>query len=155
MYKPLPFETLRDATGQVTVGWAGDSVIHSKVEGGMSAALGKRFAEHLHRLIEHSLKIHYFSDVSMLTEYDLLARSAFVRMALAHRRRFASFTFLMWPAGVSDAARAFASALGADTELCVDAEEFARKLTRLAPLAKHRLDPASWERAEPHVRLPR
>jgi hypothetical protein len=155
MFKPLPFDTLRDAAGQVTVGWAGDSVIHCKVEGGMSAALGKRFAEHLQRLIEHSTQIHYFSDVSALTDYDLLARSAFVRTALAHRRRFASFTFLMWPAGVSDAARAFASALGGDTVLCVDAEEFARKLTRVAPLAKHRIDPESWERAEPHMRSPR
>jgi hypothetical protein len=155
MFKPLPFDTLRDTAGHVTVGWAGDSVIHSRVEGGMSAELGKRYAAHVQRLVDSSTQIHYFSDVSALTSYDLLARSAFVRMALAQRRRFASFTFLLWPIGVTDATRSFAAALGGDTELCLDAAAFERRLMRVAPLAKHRLDPATWERAETHLRSSR
>jgi hypothetical protein len=155
MFKPLPFDTLRDASGQVTVGWAGDSVIHARVDGGMSADLGKRYAAHVQRMVESSTQVHYFSDVTALTSYDLLARSAFVRMALAHRRRFASFTFLLWPAGVTEATRSFAAALGGNTELCTDAEAFERRLMPVAPLAKHRLDPAAWERAEPHLRSTR
>ncbi len=155
MFKPLPFDTLRDVAGQVTVGWAGDSVIHARVVGAMSAELGKRFAGHVQRMVESCTEVHYFADVTGLTSYDLLARSAFVRMALAKRRHFASFTFLLWPVGVTEATRSFAIALGHGAELCVDDEDFERRLMRVAPLAKHRLDPGSWARSEAQARSPR
>lgn len=141
--KPLPFETLRDADGLAIVGWAGASVIHSRIEGAMSAELGARFAAHVQRLVGNGAGVHYFADVSGLTRYDLLARSAFVRMALANRRRFQSFTFLAWAGGISSTARAFAEALGENTEIVLDSEDFERRLLRVAPLARHRLDPAS------------
>jgi hypothetical protein len=155
MFKPLPFDTFRDVAGQVTVGWAGDSVVHSKVDGAMSADVGKRFAAHIQRMVEACAGVHYFSDVTAMTSYDLLARSAFVRMALAKRRHFASFTFLLWPVGVTEATRSFVTALGEGTQLCVEAEDFERRLMRVAPLAKHRLDPTTWARAEAQTRSPR
>jgi hypothetical protein len=155
MFKPLPFDTLRDVAGQVTVGWAGDSVVHSRMDGALSADLGRRFAAHVQRMVEGCSQVHYFSDGSCVTSYDLLARSAFVRMALAKRRHFASFTFLLWPVGVTEATRAFATALGEGTQLCVEAEDFERRLMRVAPLAKHRLEPTTRARAEAPTRSPR
>jgi len=148
MFKPLRFETLHDMEGSVTVGWAGDAVIYAHVEGGMSAELGARYAAHLQKLVTSASGVHYFADASALTRYDLLARSAFVRVALANRRRFLSFTFLIWPVAVSPAARTFASALGENVDLCQESRDFERRLTNLAPLARHRLDPANWGELE-------
>jgi hypothetical protein len=153
MLKPLPFETLRDVAGSVTVGWAGDSAVHARVEGSMSAELGARFAGHLQTLVASSMGIHCFTDVSALTSYDLLARSAFVRFALANRRRFVSFTFLCWAAGSSQVARAFAAAIGDNVELCEDASEFEHRLTLVAPLARHRINPANWQRLDQTQRI--
>jgi hypothetical protein len=153
LFKPLPFETLRDAEGSVVVGWAGDSVLHARVQGGLSAELGARYAAHIPKLLATQIGVHYFADVTAMTRYDLLARSAFVRMALAHRRAFESFNFLLWPVGLTPVARAFAEALGASAALHTDPEEFERRLARVAPLARYRLDPATW--GEPNAASPR
>jgi len=155
MFKLLPFETLRDSHGFVTTGWAGDAVVHVRVEGGMSAELGARHAAFMQKLVASATGVHYFADVSALTHYDLLARSAFVRMALANRRCFASFTFLAWAAGVGQMARSFAAAIGDNVELCVEASEFERRLMRVAPLARHRIDPAHGRRRDAAQRSPR
>jgi hypothetical protein len=135
---------LRDAEGSVVIGWAGDHVLHARVQGGLSAELGARYAAHIPKLLATQTGVHYFADVTAMTRYDLLARSAFVRMALSHRRAFESFTFFLWPAGLTPVARAFAEVLGASAELCTDLEDFERRLARVAPLARYRLDPASW-----------
>jgi hypothetical protein len=146
MMKPLTFESMRDDEGSAVLGWAGDSVLYARVEGGFSADLGARFAAKVSTLILGLSGVHYFADSSRLTRYDLLARSAFVRIALANRRRFDSFTFLIWPAAVSPAARAFAAAIGDNVELCQDISEFEHRLLRHAPLARHRIEPAEPER---------
>lgn len=140
MMKPLVFERMRDGEGSAMLGWAGDSVIYARVEGGLSAELGARFAAHVEKLVVGASGVHYFADSSRLTRYDLLARSAFVRVALANRRRFESFTFLIWPDEVSPAARAFGSALGHNVELCQELADFEGRLLRYAPLARHRID---------------
>jgi hypothetical protein len=148
MIKPLQFKTLRDAEGVVTVGWAGDTALHTRVEGGLSAEVGGLLASHVQVLVASATGVHYFADVSRMTRYDLLARSAFVRVALANRGRFASFTFLTWSAGAGPAAETFARALGGNVKLCPTAVDFERLLTRVAPFAKHRLNPANWEHLE-------
>jgi hypothetical protein len=148
MHKSVPFELLDDAEGSIAVGWAGESVIYAMVEGGLGASLGSRYAEHVSLLVRGLSGVHYFSDAALMSRYDLLARSAFVRMALANRRCFESFTFLTWPEGVSPAARAFADALGGNVTLCTALGDFERRLLRAAPLARQRLTPASWERFE-------
>jgi hypothetical protein len=148
MMKPLPFETLRDAEGSVTLGWAGDSVIYASMAGGLSADLGTRFARELSSLVAGFSGIHYFADGAQLTRYDLLARSAFVRVALANRRSFASFTLRVWPQAVSPGARALTEALGDNVTLCHDAPDFERRLLELAPLARYRIEPANAPRFE-------
>jgi hypothetical protein len=155
MLKSVPFELLDDEEGSVAVGWAGDSVIYAMVEGGLSASLGVRFADHVASLVRGLTGVHYFADAALMNRYDLLARSAFVRMALANRRCFASFTLLTWPDGVSPAARAFADALGHDVVMCSLLSDFERRLLRAAPLARQRLSPASWERFESAFRTQR
>jgi hypothetical protein len=148
MMKPLPFATLRDNEGAVTLGWAGDTVIYSLVKGGLSAELGARFANEIQILITGLTGIHYFSDAAALTRYDLLARSAFVRMALANRKRFESFTILTWPSEVTPAVQSFTAALGDNVTLCQHAADFERRLHESAPLARYRINPANGERFE-------
>jgi hypothetical protein len=148
MMNPLPFETLHDAEGSVTLGWAGDSVIYAFMEGGLSAELGTRFARELQAMVANFSGVHYFADASNLTRYDLLARSAFVRVALANRRCFASFTLLVWPQVVSPGARALRDALGETVTICHEARDFEQRLLGLAPLARHRIEPVNIERFE-------
>ena len=155
MLKSAPFELLDDEEGSVAVGWAGDGVIYAMVEGGLTAELGAKYAEHVQSLVRGRTRVHYFADFALMTRYDLLARSAFVRMALANRRCFASFTFLTWPEGVSSAARALSEALGQNVVMCTLLADFERRLLREAPLARQRLSPASWERFETATRTPR
>ena len=155
MFKAVPFELLDDEEGAITVGWAGDSVVYAMIEGGLSAGLGSRFADYVQSLVRGVQGIHYFSDAALMSRYDLLARSAFVRMALAQRRSFDSFTFLTWPDGISSAARAFADAIGPNVTLCTTLAEFERRLLREAPLARQRLNPATWERFESTFRTQR
>jgi hypothetical protein len=155
MMKPLPFSTLNDGEGAITLGWAGDSVVYACMQGGLSAALGTRFASELGSLVAGFSGIHYFADASNLTRYDLLARSAFVRVALANRKRFASFTLLVWPQVVSQGTQALTSALGESLTLCHEASDFERRLLEVAPLARYRIDPANtarFESTERHTR---
>lgn len=155
MLKSVPFELLDDEEGSIAVGWAGESVIYAMVEGGLSATLGAQFADHVASLVRGMTGVHYFADAALMNRYDLLARSAFVRMALANRRCFESFTLLTWPDGGSPAARAFADALGHNVVMCTLLADFERRLLRAAPLARQRLSPASWERFESAFRTPR
>ena len=148
MMKPLPFETLHDAEGSVTLGWAGDSVLYAFAAGGLSAGLGARLANQVQTLVGGFSGVHYFCNAVNVTRYDLLARSAFVRMALANRRRFASFTLLTWPAAVSPATHAFSDALGDNVTLLRDSSDFERRLLDLAPFARHRIEPVNAERFE-------
>lgn len=155
MMKPLPFATLHDTEGSATLGWAGDSVIFAVMDGGLSAALGARFASEIQSLMGGFNDVHYFCDFANLTRYDLLARSAFVRMALANRRRFASFTLLSWSVEISPAASAVSAALGENVTIFHEAAEFERRLHELAPLARYRIDPLSAERFESTLRQTR
>ena len=148
MLNSAPFEVLEDDEGSVAVGWAGDSVIYAMVDGGLTAKLGARYAEHVQELVRGKTGIQYFADGALMTRYDLLARSAFVRMALANRRSFDAFTFLTWPDGVSPAAKAFAGALGDNVTMCAVLADFEGRLLRAAPLARQRINPANWERFE-------
>jgi hypothetical protein len=152
MMKPLSFETLHDVEGSVTLGWAGDSVLYAVAEGGLSSELGTRLAKAVQTLVARFTDIHYFCDASSLTRYDLLARSAFVRMALANRRRFASFTVLTWPAAVSPGADALTGALGESCLVVREPADFERRLLEFAPLARYRIDPANAERFESAAR---
>ncbi|HWA71322.1 MAG TPA: hypothetical protein VG937_03260 [Polyangiaceae bacterium] len=142
-------EILKDEEGSVAIGWASDDVLYARLSGGLSAEIGSAFALKLQSLCEQVPTLAYFSDASELSHYDLLARSSFVRVVLANRRKFASLVILTWPEGISPVTRNFVSVLGDPIEVLTDPAEFDAKLLRAAPHGKHRLDPRTW------VQLPR
>ena len=132
---------IADAQGTVRVGWVGSGVLYARLERGLSAELGARYAQHVETVVARSSGVRYFIDAHTLTYYDLLARSAFVRLVLANRRKFASLVLLTWAEGIGPAARNVAATLGGSVDILVDALEFDVQLCAAAPLAKQVLDP--------------
>jgi hypothetical protein len=143
-------EVISDGSGTVVLGWVDETVLYTQLRGALSADLGARFATRLEKLIETTTAIRYFSDARDLTEYDLLARSAFVRVFLANRARISSLVMLTWTEGVGPAARAVVSALSLPTEVLTDALDFEARLRRAAPFALRQL--ASEAAKNPAIR---
>jgi hypothetical protein len=112
--------------------------------GGFSAGLGNAFLARLETLIETVPSVRYFADASALEQYDLAARSAFLRLVVAKRQKFASLVLLTWNQGISPAARAFAAAVGEPCEILDDSMSFDRKLLGVAPQVRKKLDPKTW-----------
>jgi hypothetical protein len=137
-------EVFGPASGSVTLGWVGDGVFFAKFLGSLSADVGMKHAARLQSILEQVPSLHYFSDSSTLESYDLLARSAFARVVLANRRKFASITLLTWPQGITPTTLAFVAAVGDPVDVLTDSLEFERRLLRAAPLARQKLDPRTW-----------
>jgi hypothetical protein len=95
--------------------------------------LGAAHANRLQPILEGVAELRYFSDSRDVTGYDLLARSAFVRLVLAHRKRFKELVMLTWSAGLSTASQAFVSTIGEPLELLTSNAEFDRRLALAAP----------------------
>src|SRR5262245_45918819 len=95
MLHAAPLELMTDAAGSVTFGWVDDGVLYARFSRWLSAKLGDAFAARL-REAAHSSSLKYFGDAGALESYDLLARSAFVRVVVEHRRKFESLTLLTW-----------------------------------------------------------
>jgi hypothetical protein len=131
----VPLSVLSDESGVVVLGWLARDVLYVRTEGALSARLGQHLAERLRQLCRAGLPFNYFSDASALTQYDLLARSAFVRVVLEHRTRFLSITMLTWSEGVSRNAKALADTLGGTVSVLTNESEFERRLLQHAPLA--------------------
>jgi hypothetical protein len=142
-----PFEVFGDEQGLVAIGWVGDGVLYARFVGGLSSSVGAAFARQLQGFISQTPSLQYFADASALTHYDLLARSAFVRVVMAHRRQFTAITILTWAEGVSSASNAFAAVIGDAVSVLVDSKEFESRLLRAAPLAKQKIDPKKWSRS--------
>ncbi len=128
-----------DGEGAVTVGWVGPSVLYARYRGSLSAEVGNALANTLRSLVAQQPSVQYFADASKLESYDLVARSAFVRVVLAERRRFKQITMLTWQAGITSSATAFVEAIGEPIELLTDAELFEARLCRAAPNARGEL----------------
>jgi hypothetical protein len=79
--------------------------------------------------------LDFLADASALTQYDLVARSALVRVVLTNRHKFNSIVLLSWQTGISPATRALFDVLGPPSEALTDSNEFALRLLRLAPAA--------------------
>jgi hypothetical protein len=94
--------------------------------------------------------LQYFADATQLTQYDLVARSAFVRVVLEQRKRFAGLTVLTWAEGVSTMAHALVSAVGEPVDILADRSEFEARLLRAAPHARERLLAAPREHTSPN-----
>jgi hypothetical protein len=132
-----PLEMLADAAGSVTFGWADEGVYYARFSRCLSAKLGEAFAARLRAAAQLPGTIKYFADGRALESYDLLARSAFVRVVTEYRRKFEQLNMLAW-AG-SDINPALASALGEPLLVTKDAVEFEARLMRTAPRARAKL----------------
>lgn len=132
-----------DDHGTASLDWVAEGVLFGRMEGSLSAGLGAAFARTLQTQLQGATSVHYFGDSSRLELYDLLARSAFMRVILADRKKIQSFTLLTWAEGVSGVAQGFAELLGPSATVLTDRSEFDRRLLRLAPGARVVLDAAS------------
>ena len=138
-------EMLRDERGSVILAWVGRNVLHAKFSGRLSEEVGLAVVARLEAGLREGRTISYFSDASALEDYDVVARSALVRLVLARRRQFDSIVMLCGSAGITPATRAFVSAVGEPVTLLTNLHEFDRLLTAAAPLARQRLEPHRWQ----------
>jgi hypothetical protein len=140
-----PLELLTDALGSVTFGWMDEGVYYARFSHCLSARLGEAFAARLRSAVQGSAPIKYYGDARALESYDLLARSAFVRVVSEHRRRFESITLLAWSGGeVSDV---LVRTLGQPTIVTSDAIDFETSLFATAPRARYKLGAKTDTRA--------
>jgi hypothetical protein len=131
----MPVEHFRDARGCITVAWVGERVLYARFEKDICADVGERYARRLVELVRSVNSVQYFVDSRLVTEYDILARSAVVRAVLAYRLKFASMIVLS-PAGViGPTARIFASEMGTALEYLTSVPEFEARLRVAAPRA--------------------
>jgi hypothetical protein len=143
---PFELEVMTDTAGSIVFGWLAQNALYVRFTGGLSATLGSAFAVLFQGLLEGKTSVRFFNDGSGLKHYDLLARSAIMRVLLANRRSFESFTLLTWAGEIGPAAQALVVALGEGVEILTSSEEFEARLLRYAPNARHKLDPKSWVR---------
>jgi hypothetical protein len=132
-----PLELVTDAAGSVTFGWVEDGVFYARFSRCLSAKLGEVFASRLREAAAQSSGLQYFGDGRALESYDLLARSAFVRVVSEQRRKFDSLTLLKWEGGELSAA--FLSTLGDNVTVAQSATDFEARLLALAPRARAKL----------------
>lgn len=128
-----PLEILADAVGSVTFGWADQAVFYARFSRSLSGRTGEAFAARLRSTARIGMRFKYFADTRALESYDLLARSAFVRVVNEHRRVFEQINILAWNGEVSPA---FVSALGEHVHVTQDAIEFESRLLAVAPAAR-------------------
>jgi hypothetical protein len=148
-----PLELLTDATGSITFGWMEEGVYYARFSHCLSARLGEAFASRLRAAVQSGGPIKYFADARALESYDLLARSAFVRVVTEHRRRFGSITLLPWSGG--DVDRALLAALAGTIEVSKDSTDFETNLFATAPRARYKLGAKSDARARSRLLLGR
>lgn len=137
-------EVLSDKDGSVAFGWVAPAVLYTRFGGGFTSRMGFAFATRLGALVAQAQSLCLFCDCSELKYYDLLARSAFARVVLSHRRRFASIVILTWAEAISQSVRSLATTLGEPVEILTDMDAFETRLLRKAPLAMRKLDSRTW-----------
>ena len=137
MSHAAPLEMLADASGSVTFGWAGDGVYYARFSRCLSARLGEAFAGRLRAAAQSCGSLKYFSDARALESYDLLARSAFVRVLTEHGRDFEQINVLWW--GGDDTNPALLQKVGPPLIVARDAIEFEARLLACAPGARAKL----------------
>ena len=132
-----PLELLTDAAGSVTFGWIDQGVFYARFSHCLSARLGEVFSVRLSAALETASTIKYFADARALESYDLLARSAFMRVVSEHRQRFEQITLLAWSGGeITDA---LLNSFGTDALVTQDPQRFEDVLFAAAPRAGHKL----------------
>ncbi len=132
-----PLELLTDIAGSVTFGWADQGVYYARFSRCLSARLGEVFAAHLRSSLPTTGTIKYFADGRALESYDLIARSAFVRVVSEHRKKFEQINLLAWSGG--EMSPAFLNALGEPVVVTRDDIDFEARLLAVAPRARVKL----------------
>ena len=137
MSHSAPLELITDAAGSMTFGWVGEGVYYARSSRCVSARLGEAFAARLRVAVQSVPSLRYFGDARDLESYDLLARSAFLRVVVEHRRKFESLTLLSWVgAEMSDA---FIATLGDNVLVLKDPIDFEGRLMASTPRARQKL----------------
>jgi len=132
-----PLELLTDASGSITFGWADEGVYYARFSRTLSARLGGAFAARLRQALPSTGRIKYFADARALESYDLLARSAFVRVVTEHRKKFEQIQILPWVG--TDESAAYLKVLGEAVVITRDEIEFESRLLAVAPRARSKL----------------
>lgn len=132
-----PLELLTDVSGSITFGWADDGVYYARFTRCLSARLGEAFAARLRASMPANGTIKYFGDGRAMESYDLLARSAFVRVVTEHRRMFEQINILAWKGG--EVSTAYLGVLGEAVVVAKDEIEFEARLLAAAPRARSKL----------------
>ncbi len=137
-------QVLSDDAGAVAFGWVAEAVLYTQFQGRLSAETGHAYAIRLSALVAQTQLFSFFCDASGLKYCDLLARSAFARVLLSNRRRFASLVVLTWAEGQSQTMQALVAMLGEPIEVLKDSDAFEASLLHKAPLALRKLHPETW-----------
>jgi len=132
-----PLELLTDVSGSITFGWADDGVYYARFTRCLSARLGEAFAARLRASVPASGTIKFFADGRAMESYDLLARSAFVRVVTEHRLKFEQINVLAWIGG--EVSPAYLGTLGEAVVIAKDEIEFEARLLAAAPRARSKL----------------
>ena len=117
-----------------------------------SAGLGVTYAFKLDGLLAHSGGVQYFVDASSLDSYDLIARSAMVRVLLARRPQLVSMLVLNWRGGVSSVANAIMASLDGLMKTTTGDSDFNAALEKAAPGALRQIRALTMENSK-QVRL--
>lgn len=130
---------VRDAEGGISFGLVDACVYFSRFTGKLSSRLGTAHLKDLQQALDAAsgagAELSYFADASELTSYDLLARSAFVRLLLSYRKRFSEIVILNWAGGSSATGKALAESIGEPVEMLTDRHEFEHRVATVAPRA--------------------
>jgi hypothetical protein len=137
-YEPS-LKTLSDAKGSAVIGWVGESVLWARFSGHLSRSLGALVADELELRLSQGALIRCFLDASRLDSYDLLARTAAVRVLLSNASRLSSLVVLEWTGRDSAVGRAIMSAVGTLMRATTLRSEFEASLLDEAPLAMLRI----------------
>jgi hypothetical protein len=132
-----PLEMLADASGSVSFGWADEGVYYARFARSLSARLGEAFAARLRSALLATERIQYFGDARAVESYDLVARSAFVRVVAEHRSKFQQLNLLWWDG--EDMGGACIASLGQPLYITRDVIDFESRLLEVAPRARSKL----------------
>ena len=132
-----PLELLTDAAGSVTFGWADEGIYYARFTRSLSARLGEALANRLCASLPATGTIECFADGRALESYDLMARSAFMRVLTEHRHRFELISVLAWAGAEMNSA--YLDTLGQAIVVTRDAVEFETRLLTVAPRARAKL----------------
>jgi hypothetical protein len=139
-FRALPLEVISDEQGSIAIGWVGPGVLFSRSSGGISAEVGSTHAARIQSFADESPSVSFFIDASRVKGYDLLARSAFVRVLMANRRKFCDLVLLTFSASATPAEESMVRVVGEPFDLLRLPAMFDDRLLAVAPHARQLLE---------------